>query len=431
LATGIAHQEFKRFGDSTRLHPCSFCDLQFRLDKNIIDKSTFADLPEAISKLLGLAGFAESAVMKRFHDEFSSRYGDAKIPLKLFADRDIGIDLFFDTSTYSTPEDDLFKGVNLSNKESKHEEYSFSSRFDKLIPAITQRKSFNLEELSDVPLAFESLNVGVSFSYNGQAPNSPIFVSTLSHGDFSSILGRFNYMDTDFTAYFQEIQALEDASVDPIKFEIVDLCHFPGAVPGNICLRKTFRQKSIVINSNPGEKDHYTLDDLYLQAIEGKIVLRSYENRKKILPRLSNAHNYLYLNKDSFQLYSLLALIGNQGSVGIKNDYEKALNLFGYFPRIYYKNFVFLPESWKLDKKITKMDQKSLLQYLDKNSLPRVFNMIDSSKRKILINMENPIMYSIMLNIARSCRDIVIEECVYDREDKNSRACEIFLAFFK
>lgn len=405
------------------------CDLQLRLDKNVIDKSTFVNLPKAISKFLNITTPAENALMKRFYEEFSLRYGDAKIPLKLFMDRDNGIDLYFVESTYAASDDDLFKGVNLTDNVVKNARYSFPPHFKRLLPAIQQRKGFDLEEFESVSLVYENINVGVSLSYNDDKPNSPILVNNLLHNNFSSILGRFNYMDADFTDYFQNVQKQEDSAVNQVDYEIVDLCHFPGAIPSNVCLRKSSRSKSILINSNHTKKDYYVLADLYLQAIDGVIVLKSYENEKKIIPKLSNAHNYL--NKDSFQLYSLLALIGTQDVLEFKNDYNKVLDLFDYFPRIYYKDFIFIPESWKLDRKIIKMDQQSMIQYFNENSLPRIFNILDSSKRKIFINIENSIMYSIMMNIMRSCDDIIIEENIYDYKNKKSHICEIFVSFFK
>lgn len=403
------------------------CDLSYRFDQLSISQAKFKELPKAISKYLSLYNYRDSTIIKRFTEEFYNRYGDAKISLKLFMDRDLGIDLFYNEATYSATENGLFNGLNLSKAGVINDTITITSIKKELLTSILNREHFNLNCLESSDLDHTDLNIGLSFSYDDIGPNSQFLVSHLFHNNLSSTVGRFNYLNNDMSTFFNKLQESEDQAFENKGYEVVNLSHFPGPVTGNICLAKHKRKKSIVLNSNPENLDIYPLEDLFLQVEGGKIVLKSYETGNKIIPRLSNAHNVV--NSNSFQLYSLLALISSQHMPFFKDDHQKILDLYNYFPRIYYKDFIFIPETWKLSCEVANVDQDTTISYFKENQLPTVFNIVDSSRRSVLINLENSTMYAVMKSIIGSSPNFVIQECIYNVLEKKSHCCEIFICY--
>jgi len=128
-------------------------------------------------------------------------------------------------------------------------------------------------------------------------------------------------------------------------------------------------------------------------------------------------------------LYSLLALISSQHMPFFKDDHQKMLDLYHYFPRIYYKDFIFIPETWKLSCEVANVDQDTTISYFKENQLPTVFNIVDSSRRSVLINLENSTMYAVMKSIIGSSPNFVIQECIYNVLEKKSHCCEIFICY--
>src|SRR5690606_25096908 len=202
-------------------------DLSYALENSFLDKAMFAALPKAFSKYLNITEMGGDFIMRNFLETFTRTYGEDKIPLKIFLDRDVGINMFSSLSTYSDSNEGLFKGVSLTEKASKKRIYELPGYVSKLLSSLKGRCGFDITEFDDVNIPSNILSLGVSFSYGKEGVNSPILVKNYSLSGMTPLIGRFNYLSKHFEQFFRRSKVLEDACHSD-NVELAELCHFPG-----------------------------------------------------------------------------------------------------------------------------------------------------------------------------------------------------------
>ena len=119
----------------------------------------------------------------------------------------------------------------------------------------------------------------------------------------ANLLSRFAHLDTEIEKLVKDISRKESELVaDGILAEIV---HLPGSRVGNILSRPHLREYEIVYlaNSDLVEEKKIYIDDLMLSYRGGELVLRSKRLNRRIIPRLTSAHNYY---NDTLPVYRFL-----------------------------------------------------------------------------------------------------------------------------
>ncbi|AUD07621.1 lantibiotic dehydratase [Spirosoma pollinicola] len=137
----------------------------------------------------------------------------------------------------------------------------------------------------------------------------------------------------------------EEYHPDVILAEIV---HFPESRTGNILTRPSLYSYEIPYmgRSSVPASHQIPLTDLFISIHDEKLVLRSKRLNKRVIPRLSNAHNFQH----GLPIYRFLCDLQYQDSyLNVRWNWGQ-LNQQTYLPRVRYRNMILSRATWLLKR---------------------------------------------------------------------------------
>lgn len=192
--------------------------------------------------------------------------------------------------------------------------------------------------------------VPASFSVLGSLRNAPG-----DHWRFSldyaggatalSLLGRFANGDDAIHALAGEIASME-AAADP-GCVLAEIVHLPAPGLGNVSLRPLLRSYEIPYLGVSGAAPERQLDvqDLLLQLHGGELCLFSRRLGRRVLPRLSTAHNF---GNNALPVYRLLCELQYQGHAQPAVWDWGAFRDEAFLPAVRYGHLLLKRKSWRL-----------------------------------------------------------------------------------
>ena len=163
----------------------------------------------------------------------------------------------------------------------------------------------------------------------------------------ANLLGRFCHADPDLlanvAAHLRDEEALDP---DAIFAEVV---HLPEGRLGNILLRPVLRRCEIPYLGRSGAPadQQIPVTDLTLRLVDDGFVLRSRRLGRRIVPRLTSAHNF---TRRTLNIYRLLCLLQSEGRLhGCTWDWG-ALAALPFLPRVTYGRLVFARATWRVTR---------------------------------------------------------------------------------
>jgi hypothetical protein len=237
--------------------------------------------------------------------------------------------------------------------------------------------------------------------------------------------------------YKKENEYIDDETL------FAEISHFPDGRIGNILLRPSFTEYEIPLVAAsllPLEKQ-IKLDDLVVSIRNNEIVLRSLRLNKRVIPRLSTAHNY---NRyDNLSIYTFLCSIYNQNKKERLAIDWGVLASFPFLPRIVYKNLILSKATWRLnvkllksfynasDEELIRLTSEWRLRYkIPSNVVLRDFD------NKLYINFDNITLIKLFLHAVKNRTEFVLEEFIFsDRngfvfDDQGNRFTNEFVFLF-
>lgn len=196
-------------------------------------------------------------------------------------------------------------------------------------------------------------------------------------------------------------------------------------------------------NSIVSKANQITIEDLYISIRNNKVVLKSKNLNKEIIPCLSNAHNYSY---DSVPIYHFLCDLQGQSvhpipsfSWGILESHHD------YFPRVIYADVILSKAKWLLVynelEQFTKQEFtdemfKEFKLWKEKKRLPQYVNLVNGDNT-LLLDLNLQIGITLLLKTIKPNSKIILEEFLFDDNsivkdaDSNSFANQFILSFYK
>jgi len=300
------------------------------------------------------------APLAEFRRRFTERYGDRDVPLMEALDEDFGIGFEIDPGSRRNEHllaEFKFGGVAEQPKLAS-EERRTRRLIDLLERAWSQRQTqirLNDNDISElaidnaVPLPDLFTVLGSLASPNtlqGSASDGPCFVlQSVSSG--AGLFGRFCRSDAELEQHVKDLLRSEEALKPDAIF--AELVHLPDDRVGNVVCRPALRGKDLPCLGQSGleRTDQITVADLTV-TIEGeRIVLRSHELGREVLPRLTCAHNVMAPNAS---IYRFLAALAKQDGVsGLAFGWGPFADA-RFLPRVVLGNVVLSPASWRIDE---------------------------------------------------------------------------------
>ncbi|QDK82390.1 lantibiotic dehydratase [Spirosoma sp. KCTC 42546] len=349
--------------------------------------------------------------LDEFKRRFYNRYEDEEVPLALAIDAESGLG-YGSGSTfgvgYAPLIDDLTFATSPATQATTWDWWQ-TLVMDKYTQAL--RTTRTAGAVHEIVLTEDDLTYINSQVITSSVPDSFYVFGTLlasspnavDEGDFKfnllackgpsaiNLLSRFGEGHESLAQRLKQCAlAEENHHPDVIIAEIV---HLPENRVGNILIRPTTHQYEIPYMGQSSVEPDYQipLTDLlvsvrYDQTAQGQIILRSRRLNKRIIPRLSNAHNF----SQGLPIYRFLCDLQAQDShLNIAWNWG-ILRTQTYLPRVRYRNIILSRATWQLAcNELTPDNPLRLVAQLTAAGLPDQF-VIAQGDNELFISMHTP-----------------------------------------
>lgn len=402
-----------------------FVDRGIRLPSaDIVQVDTFFDNPALqlgkhalhilqrdLEKLLVLNQPNNSPDLDEFKRRFYNRYEDEEVPLSLAIDAESGIG-YGSGSTFGVgyaPLIDDLTFVTSPATQTTTWDWWQTLVMDKYTQALRTNRTAGA--VHEIVLTEDELTYINSQAVTPSVPDSFYAFGTLlassskaiDEGDFQfnllackgpsaiNLLSRFGEGNESLAQQIKQC-ALTEENYHPDVI-IAEIVHLPENRVGNILIRPTTHQYEIPYLGQSSVEPAYQipLTDLrvsvhYDQTAQGQIILRSKRLNKRIIPRLSNAHNF----SQGLPIYRFLCDLQAQDShLNIAWNWG-VLRTQTYLPRVRYRNIIISRATWQLAcADLTPDNPLRLVAQLTAAGLPDQF-VIAQGDNELFISMHTP-----------------------------------------
>lgn len=413
-------------------------DLFLGTKNNTISSAVISDLQKHVEKLFLLARPKENGDLQQFRNAFRERYEDREVPLVLALDAEAGIGYagFNNGHADHTPlVDDIFpSGSSQADSISWSKLHDFQLR--KLHKCLHEHSAEI--ELTDKDL--DELKMGNTASI----PDSMYLMGSIFSADNASLdagnylfelngcggpsvatlLARFCHGDQMLSAKVKEcLREEEQYNPDVIYAEVV---HLPEARVGNILQRPRLRDYEIVYlgNGSVPVDNQIPLTDLMVSVRKNEVILRSKKLNRRVVPRLSTAHNFVSGSLPAYKFLGDLQFQQLQNSISWRWN---NLNDEPFLPRVRYGKIILSKCTWLLQKKdCPELNEKKGIENIDlyeffgkireKLRLPQ-YVVIAEGDNELMINMQNESSLHILAGAIVKKERVVLQEFL-STEDK-------------
>lgn len=274
----------------------------------IFHKTLLPDIEKAITILGKLTNGTspQEIVLANFKRLFYEKYETREIPLTEVLDAELGIDFpatknIGDTAHNALIED-LPSSVQTGQKMITESCNAWllnkmeSSTFAEL------RKGIQLTGKDLIEFDDKIEQLPGSFSVTGimLSPEN-ILIQNIGGAHANPLLGRFAYTESRMNGLCRELANTEKQSEEDVIFAEIIYC--PEGRTGNIARRPVLYDYEIPIldSGSVANENQIPLNDLMVSVQQDEIVLRSKRLNKRVIPRLSNAHNYAISNVPAYK----------------------------------------------------------------------------------------------------------------------------------
>ncbi|BAU55613.1 hypothetical protein MgSA37_03804 [Mucilaginibacter gotjawali] len=410
-------------------------DLLLNLKNNTINEKVINEIINQCNELLTFASPYHNENINSFKRLFVEKFEDTEVPLNIALDADLGVgyaSVIEKNTGGSKWVDGLAESVNLLSSDIT---ISFFQRF--IIDKYTDFLKRNLNEIEiteeDV-LKFKPNSSKLCFS-NGMyiigeiqaklgvfdVENFQFDLVGIGGSSACNLLSRFTHGDKTLHNYTKQIIEGEEKSYPDIIF--AEVVHASQVRDTNVLLRPILRMYEIPYVGRSGAEEDFQIpiNDLLVSVQNDQVILRSIKFNKRVIPRLTTAHNYYMVN--SLSVYSFLGDVQNQGFSNLRPWDWGILSRYKYLPRVVYKNVILKKAQWYLDTDDLKELPTDETEYIaffnglrDRQQLPYRILLVEGDN-KLLIDLNYLESIKFLLRSIRKFKVIIVEEFLQTEEN--------------
>jgi thiopeptide-type bacteriocin biosynthesis protein len=331
-------------------------DLSKPPDESMLGQAVVEEILKGVAILHRLTRLEPSSALRRFREAFLARYEQREVPLVEALDDESGFGfgsaaetspLLEDLPFPLAPDETTIWGRRQTTLLRLLAEATSAGRREIVLDAR------DLEQLAETspPSLPDALAVIASVA----APSE----RALASGDFrirvrgaqgpsgARLLGRFCHADAALERGVRaHLEAEESLAPDAIFTEVV---HLPDGRVGNVLFRPVLRRYEIPylgVSGAPPERQ-IPITDLLASVVGEDIVLRSASLGRRVIPRLTTAHNYAW---QSVPVYRFLCALQEQRTArGLGWDWGVLADA-PFLPRVSTGRLVLAAARWRLDR---------------------------------------------------------------------------------
>lgn len=391
-------------------------------------KEVLDELQLAMAFLNKITPPNEKNALSDFKEAFYSRYESREVPLMEALDPELG--LGYPVNNIRNDPSPLIDDLIFppSKEHESFVQYPFQTILhQKAMACITQQKdeivltdedvkNFTLQWNDLPPTLYTVLQI-----IRANPRDILIKLNFFCGSSGANLLARFAHTDPRILNYVKEIADKEQSLMSDAI--IADIVHLPESRIGNIVCRPHVRDYEILyLATSDIPKDQlFDAADLFLSIQKGELIIRSKELQKRIIPRLTSAHNFY---NNTLSVYRFLCDM--QIPVGRKSINFTWSNFdYPFRPRVRYHNTILSPATWTFKKKeiesyyAIKDDHlliSKIKEWRDNYRLPR-YMLLPDADNELYIDWENPIDIRSLFSIIKNRTSVVFNEFIFEPEN--------------
>ncbi len=369
--------------------------------------------------------------LNNFKKIFFEKYESKAVPLLEVLDIDLGIGFPVNKSIGNNCSN-FFESEFVEEKRSNND-FNLSDWLIDKIESNVNPTALQIHK-SDLPDSFPYEKFPNTFYVVGQIlDEGQILIQNVGGTSGSTLLSRFTNIDNDIEELCDRISNFEITCSTEVVF--ADIVWIENYKVGNISRRISHFEYEIPIfyESSKNQMNTIFLEDLLVSIQNNEIILTSKQLKKRVIPRLSNAHNYNHSNNP---IYKFLCSIQNQKNhnFDLSLDFNKSFKR--YFPRIFYENIILLPAHWIMHRKEIKPfeDEKNQYYYLSdyfKKWNFSQFVLLVQGDNELLIDTHNEAYLDILLDELKKNERIILKESFINPSKKDGYINQFILPLKK
>jgi thiopeptide-type bacteriocin biosynthesis protein len=395
----------------------------------VLGAEVTAELLRGIELLRRLIPEEEDEGLKRFLAAFRERYGEGReVPLAEALDDEVGIgfERLDDASSEPSP---LLAGLRIPG-EPRDPEVSWGARHEILLDQVQKAVR---DGALEIELDAETLQA-MSYRKPSPIPASLLVMASLAarspealaRGEFDlffinasgpssgRLLGRFCHADPALARALEpELRAEEALDPGALYAEVV---HLPDGRLGNVLCRPVLRGYEIPYLGRSGAppERQIPLSDLLVSVRGARIELRSRRLGKRIVPRMTTAHNF---GRSSLRVYRFLCRLQNPRGASYLIWSWGALRSATFLPRVRSGRLVLARARWVLSRKEVEALAKlagaerfrAVQRLREERRLPRWVVLVEADN-ELPVDLDNALAIDSFVDASRSHAQTVLME---------------------
>lgn len=357
--------------------------------------------------------------LENFKKIFRIKYDSEEVPLTEVLDDEFGIAFPASNEIGNLSTSPLIEGMAI--REKKITENIINSNLDFLVDLIekNQEDIIRLDKV-DISSFKDSSSTGENYCIIGIPFNENFFIQNIATQNPNAILGRFAMLDDEIENLCQQIRKTEETQ-NP-EAVLAEIIYIPKKRDGNIVRRPQLSEYEIsIFGENSSKAKRILLNDLLVSVNGDKIILRSKNLNKRIIPTRSNAHNFKRSDNSAYNFLCALQF-QNQDNLNLNFNYTKLKKRF--IPRIIFKNIILHRATWILhenDIKAIRESKNSLLElkvFIEKWKVTQ-FIVLVKGDNELFIDTKNDSYLLLLISELKDSKIIQLSESININENSN------------
>jgi len=379
-------------------------------DRRLISKSLLDSLEKSIIILNKLGSLSNNNNLEFFKKQFIERYGYEEVPLLSALDIESGINYeanYNHNPIYFKKKEREVKRVKklLLNKviQSRVENLNTIDIDEQTVSGLTE----NWDRYTD--------SLSVMFKHHGKHGDKELLeLVNIGGSSGASILARYAQDNKDIGEICHKIISSEGPNDSNSILAEID--YLPDDRLANVVIRPSFRDYEIpILNNSLPKRTRIELSDLLVSVVSDEVILRSKKLDKRVIPILTNAHNY---SSDSLYLYKFLCDLQFQKSKrNIAFNWGNLRESFTSLPRVTIDNIILSPAFWKFEKVDFDLLVKGAINI---DSWKKRFNLPDhvvfsEGDNELFINLRSKLYTRLFISLIKNKKKFLLKEFIFDK----------------
>jgi lantibiotic biosynthesis protein len=376
-------------------------------------RATVDDIVRGVDLLRRIAPAPPASDLDRFRDAFVERYEGEEVPLLDALDEELGIGFGGDADPAPLLED-------LRPHTAAAGEAPQGRRERRLLELLHRTWTTGAHEITLTRDDVEALSndhalpLPPALAATAVLSRTGVVLTGAGGPSGARLLGRFCHADPELDRLVRDhLRAEEALDPDAIHAEIV---HLPSGRMVNVLARPALRDHEIVWLGRPGVPAARVLaaGDLLVSVRDGRFVLRSRRLGRRVLPRLTSAHNY---HRRSPGVYRFLAAVQADGVAETVDWTWFPFDHAPFSPRVRWGPLVLARARWTAPgDELRALDQRdpvarwtAVQRWREGRRLPRWVGLVDGDN-VLAVDLDNVVSVDAFVRTVRHREGAVLEE---------------------